>query len=131
MRLFLVIFAVIIISGCDDSNSKPSTKLSEQQSSSLLTIKDESVIPETEFSIVFTPNNEVEIIDAYIEGVDMYMGRIPLFFSRTNKQLQYIASGMVGVCSKNEMVWRIYLHYRKNGTQEGKIATLNFVVTNT
>lgn len=130
MRLFLVILAAIIISGCDDLNSKPSTKLSEQQSSSLLTIKDESVTPETEFSIVFTPDSEVEIIDAYIEGVDMYMGKIPLFFSRT-KQNQYTASGMVGVCSKNEMVWRIYLHYRKNGSQEGKIATLNFVVTNT
>lgn len=130
MRLFLVILAVIIISGCDDLNSKDSTKLSEQQSSSLLTIKDESVTPETEFSIVFSPNNEVEIIDAYIEGVDMYMGKIPLFFSRT-KHKQYTASGMVGVCSKNEMVWRIYLHYRKNGSQEGKIATLNFVVTNT
>ena len=130
MRFLLVIFIVLFMSSCDNLNSKPSINLSEQQSSSLLTIKDESVIPETEFSIVFTPDSEVEIIDAYIEGVGMYMGKIPLFFSRT-KQLQYFASGMVGVCSKNEMVWRIYLHYRKNGSQEGKIATLNFVVTNT
>ncbi|MDE3270708.1 hypothetical protein [Pseudoalteromonas sp. G4] len=130
MRFFLVIFSVLIICGCDDLNSRPSAKLSGLQSSSLLKIIDESVIPETEFSIVFTPDSEVEIIDAHIEGVDMYMGKIPLFFSR-NKQMQYTASGMVGVCSKKEMVWRIYLHYRKNGSQEGKIATLNFVVTNT
>lgn len=94
----------------------------------------QEVIPEEFFSIVIPSlsveptqavnknlsaitENKVEIIaiNGYLEGVNMYMGKIPLFFKI--KEGQFIADVVVGSCSEEEMKWRLSLliKYQLNG----------------
>lgn len=130
MRILTIIFTALILTSCGEfSRSQKAPSKEQHINSSELKINEQTVKPETEFEIVFTPRNKIEIIDAHIEGVNMYMGKIPLFFSQKDSST-YHAMGMVGVCSKREMVWQIQLRYRDVSSQREKTATLNFVVTN-
>ncbi|MGJ8693460.1 MAG: hypothetical protein ACSHW0_13375 [Thalassotalea sp.] len=47
-------------------------------------------------------------LSGYIEGVNMYMGKIPLFVEISANEI--VAESMFGSCSEAEMVWRIYLN---------------------
>lgn len=51
--------------------------------------------------------NKVEIIaiSGYLEGINMYMGKIPLFFN--SRAENFIADVMVGSCSEENMKWRL------------------------
>lgn len=51
---------------------------------------------------------QVEQISAYMEGVDMFMGKVPLFFSESSAR-QYSADGLLANCSEETMVWRLWL----------------------
>jgi len=80
----------------------------------------ETVIPENPFIVVVELNHQQELklngklkITGYLEGKNMYMGKIPLFFSETdNKEIKkenFQADVLLGSCSENEMIWRMWL----------------------
>lgn len=66
----------------------------------------------TESEIIFQLSHyaleSVTIESAYLEGRDMYMGRIPLFFEKRNGRL--LASTMLGACIEDEMVWQMIVN---------------------
>lgn len=53
-------------------------------------------------------NKGVEKISGYLEGKDMFMGKIPLFLTE-NKLNEFNSQVMLGSCSRPDMVWRLWL----------------------
>lgn len=114
----------------------------------------ESIITENPFEITLISDSKyiIKNISAHIEGKNMFMGKIPLFFeylpnenkkqesniSRVNveqseliesndinQNKMYVANTMLGSCSEEHMRWIIYFTVSLTTTQ-GKIKTENF-----
>lgn len=71
----------------------------------------EKIRPEQEFIIAINKKNELPInkVSGYIEGRNMYMGKIPVVFEETSTQ--FIAKVTVGACSEPNMQWRLWLNF--------------------
>ena len=83
----------------------------------------QQIITETPFTAVFhyIGDNNIAHIRGYLEGVDMYMGKIPLLVDRFSgensdpfkQQLHstqvFTALLLLGSCSKKNMTWRMHL----------------------
>ena len=81
----------------------------------------ESVVPEQPFIVVaelmnsklHSKENKYKIT-GYLEGKNMYMGKIPLFFSvfkaqKKTSDEEFRADVLLGSCSEHKMVWRMWL----------------------
>jgi len=72
----------------------------------------EKVVTEHAFNIII--KSEKDIVDlkvtGYLEGKEMFMGKIPLFFQK-NDSGNYITETYLGSCSEEKMVWRMWLTF--------------------
>ncbi|WP_448212123.1 hypothetical protein [Colwellia sp. MEBiC06753] len=73
------------------------------------------LVAETPFSLyVETQSPEITIASGYMEGVDMFMGKIPLFFKEepeiTDSGRRFTSQGLFGACSQKNMTWRVWLN---------------------
>ncbi|MCG7535899.1 hypothetical protein [Pseudoalteromonas sp. OOF1S-7] len=69
----------------------------------------EQIRPETPFELfVNTQARGAKLKVAWLEGVTMYMGKIPVFFEQQDSSL-WSAEVMVGACSEPVMEWRLTL----------------------
>jgi len=48
-------------------------------------------------------------VKSHMEGKEMFMGRIPVFFSLSKQKEGMIAKTLLGSCSEEQMVWRLWL----------------------
>lgn len=66
---------------------------------------------ETEFhvSVKYQGNLKLKAIKGYIEGKNMFMGKIPLFFKQAQNADDYMAPLMLASCSESEMTWVLWL----------------------
>ena len=48
-------------------------------------------------------------ITAYLEGKDMFMGKVPVFFEQSGKEGVYLAQSLLASCSDEQMVWRLWI----------------------
>ncbi|PKI16721.1 hypothetical protein [Colwellia sp. 12G3] len=48
-------------------------------------------------------------ISAYLEGKDMFMGKVPVFFQQTGKNNIYLAQSLLASCSEEQMIWRLWV----------------------
>lgn len=73
----------------------------------VLTSSIEKIKPEElfEFSLQIPDAENAEIKSAFIEGRDMYMGKIPVFF--TSDGDKYRSEVLLGACTEAQMVWRM------------------------
>ncbi|KZN61600.1 hypothetical protein N478_05900 [Pseudoalteromonas luteoviolacea S4060-1] len=69
--------------------------------------------PETPFKIFFTSQQPIDVNSAHLEGVSMYMGKIPLMFEEQGEGL-WQTEVMVGSCNLSEMEWKLVLHDSNN-----------------
>ena len=46
---------------------------------------------------------------AYLEGRDMFMGKVPVFFETMGKKNIYVAESLLANCSEEQMVWRLWI----------------------
>jgi hypothetical protein len=46
---------------------------------------------------------------AYLEGRDMFMGKVPVFFEPTGDGKIYLAESLLANCSEEQMVWRLWI----------------------
>ena len=144
IHLFILVLS-LLASACSDSDTiiHESSEKSEsylppekcQQISHCLTedgltlwLISSEVKAEQEFSIfLHSRNNEsLQIHSARIEGINMSMGYIPLFFSELSNNT-YRASGLVGVCETQDMRWQIKLKISLQGNN--KVLTLEIPST--
>ena len=71
----------------------------------------EQVITESEFQItvLYSGKKSIGSIKGFLEGKNMYMGKIPTFFNPSPSGSGFITTAMLGSCSRDQMVWRLWL----------------------
>ncbi|XPF95165.1 hypothetical protein ACM9HF_03895 [Colwellia sp. RE-S-Sl-9] len=128
---FVLVFLVFCFFGCEQ-NKKAKIEMRELKCISTQTpclIKSpsgnfsvlfniEPVVTENPFDIVLISESKYSIqkVSAYMEGKNMFMGKIPLFFELKlaenepyyqGQKMRYVANTMLGSCSEENMRWII------------------------
>ncbi|MFD1622816.1 hypothetical protein ACFSBU_20900 [Thalassotalea marina] len=125
-QLFLIL---MLLGGCNkaEQTAPVSPRCIEGQSHCQITIDDaevsitfnrEKLVAEQGFQLLINVKSPKAItsISAYMEGEDMYMGKIPLLFEKSGKN-QFIADGLFGSCGQPEMTWRVWIFINGNKQQ--------------
>ncbi len=87
-----------------------------------------AVVTEQEFTISVKTDSKHENIEVkgFLEGKDMFMGKIPLFFNNSQKQT-FTSKVMLGSCTEEYMVWRMWLIITdKNNTENNTKFYIDF-----
>jgi len=104
---------------------------------------DEHILAEREFVVVSTfaidEGIKIDAVTAYMEGKDMFMGKVPLLFSlkesspknssqpieggeqKVNNIVSYSAESLLANCTEELMVWRIWFsvtYFRQGLTEQ-------------
>ncbi len=109
---------------CIDQQSTCQLNLAEGNVEILFDV--EKIIAEQAFNMVlnYQGANTISSITGYLEGVDMFMGKIPLFIepklaTKTKKDKQtFQAELLVGSCSAEQMTWRVWLTFIMSDAQQ-------------
>jgi len=48
-------------------------------------------------------------VSAYLEGKDMFMGKVPVFFEQGSSEGIYLAQSLLASCSEEQMDWRLWI----------------------
>ena len=122
IKFYTAIIMMTLLSSCTEELSDTVKKIEPtcipEQSQCTVTIENfeidvnfnvEKLIPEQPFevSINLPPEFTVKNISGYFEGINMYMGKIPLIFQTTS--IGYVAQSQFGSCSESNMQWRMWL----------------------
>jgi hypothetical protein len=54
-------------------------------------------------------NKSITKVSAYLEGKDMFMGKVPVFFDQGANESTYVAQSLLASCSEDQMVWRLWV----------------------
>ena len=123
----VLICTLLLIAGCDSDSTTSIENLSantsccehQQQTHQDITfaLSTEQVHPENPFAIKLTLPEHTQVIKAHLEGVGMYMGRIPVLFNKVDAG-NWIASTQVGSCSEPTMRWQLVVKTAQNTQQQ-------------
>lgn len=71
----------------------------------------QKILTEEPFKVLIKTSTPTKsfIIDGFLEGKNMYMGKVPLLFSYDEMKQLYIAETMLGSCSVEHMTWVMHL----------------------
>lgn len=89
----------------------------------------ESPRAETPFNLFvrYQGDGNISAVEGHMEGVDMFMGKIPLIFdAKDGQDSTFYARTMFGSCSLKEMRWRIILN--ANIEYNGSITNQSFFI---
>jgi len=56
-----------------------------------------------------TVQSSITKVSAYLEGRDMFMGKVPVFFEKVKESNRYLASTLLANCTEEQMVWRLWI----------------------
>lgn len=109
---------------CLDSQSKCVINSQFGKIHVLFNVKE--VLTEQPFSIDVGGFNSVDkvTVSAHLEGKNMYMGRIPLFFEQQDTS-SLRATTLLGSCTQKQMRWQIVLKILSNDNK--KIVEQHFI----
>jgi hypothetical protein len=48
-------------------------------------------------------------VSAYLEGKEMFMGKVPVFFEQGTNEPVYLAESLLASCSEEQMIWRLWI----------------------
>jgi hypothetical protein len=153
----LLLTTIILLTACHGENNRTNEtsgdtirqmQCIEQQSQCYFDVADgrveilfdvDKIIAEQAFniSVNYIGTSSINTVSGYMEGVDMFMGKIPLFLEKkiesdkipnlqtqTNTELMDPHSGqvflgemLVGSCSAEKMVWRVWLTFTTEDKQ--------------
>ncbi|GAW97285.1 hypothetical protein MTCD1_02911 [Colwellia marinimaniae] len=57
-------------------------------------------------------------ISAYLEGKEMFMGKVPVFFEQTDNTGVFIAQSLLASCGDEHMAWRLWLTVELKGQEQ-------------
>lgn len=83
-------------------------KFSQQQISDKIITELPFFIELSQFTQQDTHSN-ITNISAYLEGRDMFMGKVPVFFKKTGNESIYLAQSLLANCMEEQMVWRLWI----------------------
>lgn len=152
LAAFLCLLLLIVLSACNEnSQNKPvkqarvmqcielqsqcSIELIDGQAQVLFDVK--KIVAEQGFNMAinYTGSNRIKAVNGYMEGVDMFMGKIPVFLEpkldssvgKTDEmaslqqatspeaspinQQTFFGELLVGSCSAEQMTWRLWLTF--------------------
>ena len=70
-----------------------------------------ALVAEEAFTLFVLPSNQkIMSVSGHLEGDDMYMGKIPLFFNELTES-DYQAKSLFGSCAQDKMRWKIWLKF--------------------
>ncbi|WP_051219781.1 hypothetical protein [Rheinheimera baltica] len=102
--IYLLLFTVI---GCKPQQNMHSPALVLVNDTELVLQLDPGNAPVETPLLLKLSVVDVEKVTGELTGVSMYMGRVPLTFSKTNEGWQ--AEFLLGACSDPKMVWQLSL----------------------
>jgi len=81
---------------------------------------------EVPFHIIFNYQGKYKIkeVTAFLEGKNMFMGKVPLFFNNVNSEIGrevFDAETMVVACSEPNMVWNLWITVKLIGEDQQSI----------
>lgn len=137
----LIIAVCFLVTGCgeksystlDDGksyclNAMASCQQTKETHSLEILASVEHVIPENPFTVLlsFSDIDQVQNVTGYLEGVSMYMGKIPLLFEADKNNEMYFSNAFVGSCSDPTMHWRIVIDVQYVD-EAGQVSKIQFV----
>jgi hypothetical protein len=48
-------------------------------------------------------------VSAHLEGKDMFMGKVPVFFEKDTESNNYLAQSLLANCTEEQMIWRLWV----------------------
>ncbi|XQF93587.1 hypothetical protein ACOBV9_07330 [Pseudoalteromonas espejiana] len=136
-RFTLFLMLIFVLTGCDNANQINQTALQKSNcdanqacvysSGVKVWLSNESISPESPFSINLDLPEHLRIQSAKLESITMYMGFIPQKF--TKHESIYKSETMVGICSEKNMLWQLVLNLTNTQTGEPITHFYNFYVT--
>lgn len=60
-------------------------------------------------------NQSIINVSAYLEGKDMFMGKVPVFFQKMDNDSSYSAQSLLASCSEEQMIWRLWVTIEMTG----------------
>lgn len=85
-------------------------------------------IPEEEITLDISISDAYFISNAWVEGVNMYMGKSPIVFENSSKPTQGLM--FLGSCNLDQMQWHLHLLVTKKGTATEIQFVVPFVTNN-
>ncbi len=84
------------------------------------------IVAETSFNLILRSNESITVsVSGYLEGKDMYMGKVPLIFEQNANE--YIARLLLGACSQPTMTWRMWLTFKDENSGKEFTRFVDFV----
>lgn len=81
-------------------------QLTDKVKTELPFIMELTVLPEKEAEV---KQPSITKVSAYLEGRDMFMGKVPVFFQASEGGSSYQAESLLANCTEEQMVWRLWV----------------------
>lgn len=109
--VFLLGFLGCLLSACQPVNKDSSQQVLWQTDTLALTITPGSILVETPLLLSIKSAEPIQAISGELQGISMYMGRIPLQWQQIEGEWQ--STFLLGACSDPKMRWQLELelHY--------------------
>ena len=136
-RLSLFVMLIFILTACDFYKNDETQLLKNTQckpnlpctfsSGVKVWLSNQTLSPETPFTIFSDLPKGLHISDAKLKGITMYMGYIPQQFKKQGHIWQ--SDTMVGICSENNMLWNLELTVIDEVSKFEQVHSYYFYVT--
>lgn len=93
--------------------------LSFKQQQFSITISPQPIVLEEELTVDFIYPQKMQLTSAWVEGVNMFMGKTRILLSETiEDQQDKMTTGMLflGSCSEANMRWRLVTEFKEDGS---------------
>jgi hypothetical protein len=104
-------------------------ELSFKQQHYTLTISPQAIVLEEELTVDFGYPENLQLVGAWVEGVNMFMGKTHILLSDvTHYQQRQTATGMLflGSCSEANMRWRLVAEFKDDKSSQSERFYFNF-----
>lgn len=85
---------------------------------------EQAPITEEELFITFSSSESISIQNAWVEGVNMYMGKTPVLFEDPSQAERAVI--FLGSCNLQEMQWQLNVNVKNNATSEVALLQYKF-----
>ncbi|GGW71196.1 hypothetical protein [Alishewanella tabrizica] len=113
-RLVLLLGLLVAVSGCQPRQKDITQAILLQTAEFILQISPGTIPVETALTLSLATQEPLVQVSAEIQGVSMYMGRIPLQWRQADttaeaKNTAWTAEFFLGACSDPQMQWQLQL----------------------
>ena len=102
------------------------TEINCQESRLSVTFKPSPVVVEQEIHVTIAFSPQWKLVNAWVEGVNMYMGKSPVIFDAVISEVgSYNGILFLGSCSEPQMHWRLATEWQTMEAENNQTVTLH------